>query len=629
MRDKENVRDRLAEECLLLYRQLALSRTSGDETSRSSTPRPDEQQGRPARQEDAARLQAILDTTVDGIITIGEDTIVQSFNKAAERIFGYTAEEVIGKNVNMLMPSPYKENHDAYVANYLRTGDRKIIGIGREVVGRRKDGATFPLYLAVSEVWVGERRLFTGILRDISELKHAVDEIKSAARFPNENPFPILRIARDGKLLFANASSALLLQTWNCAVGQYLPAPWRSLIAEALRTGENREFEIRCGTTTYSLVFTPVLNADDVNVYGSDITERKRLEEELQRANDRLELRVRQRTAELAGANAVMRDYARKLEYRNMELEEFAHIASHDLQEPLRKIQTFADWVNSTYENVLDDEGQDRLKRLGGAADRMRTLVQALLDYSKLTSRSAAFAPVDLKILIEEVIRNMEKRIRETGGTVEMVGDLPTIEADPVQMYQLFQHLIDNALKFRSEAAPRIKIYSSNCSVVSALDGSIPGGGLISDDPGNSRIYNCAGYAGPAASIGPIELTGSVNSNGSDASDGSNRPARSMEPNGLNGPPGPSGPAASPGKCEIVVEDNGIGFDEKYLHLIFRPFQRLHKKEEYGGTGMGLTICRKVVDRHEGSITGRSAPGKGAAFIVNLPLVQPKGGALG
>ena len=178
--------------------------------------------------EKAARLQAILDTTVDGIITINELRIVQSFNKAAERIFGYPAGEVIGNNVNMLMPLPYRKEHATYVDNYLRTGNRKIIGTGREVAGRRKDGATFPLYLAVSEVWVGKRRIFTGIL--------------------------------------------------------------------------------------------------------SDITERKKAEEDLKRAKDELEQRVKERTAQLLASNV-------RLERINRDLQEFLFVASNDLQEPLRKIQ--------------------------------------------------------------------------------------------------------------------------------------------------------------------------------------------------------------------------------------------------------------------------------------------------
>ena len=126
----------------------------------------------------AAKLKAILDTTVDGIVTINEMGIIQSFNRAAERIFGYSAREVLSRNVSILQPQPYRDHHDEFLANYRRTGIRKIIGIGREVAGRRKDGSTFPLYLAVSEASADGERSFTGILRDLTEHKAAMEEIK-------------------------------------------------------------------------------------------------------------------------------------------------------------------------------------------------------------------------------------------------------------------------------------------------------------------------------------------------------------------------------------------------------------------------------------------------------------------
>lgn len=241
----------------------------------------------PDLQENAARLRAILETTVDGMITINEKAIIQSFNKAAERIFGYSAAEVLGKNVNILMPSPYHENHDTYLENYLRTGNAKIIGIGREVSGKRKDGSTFPLYIAVSEVRFGDTRLFSGILRDISEHKRVVDELRQIARFPEESPEPILRVSRDGRLLYANESSRRLLSFWDRKVGQDLPSPLLEVVTEAFSSGLHKEIEIDCGKNVYLLVLTPITNADDINIYGMDITHRKKAEEALRQSEQK------------------------------------------------------------------------------------------------------------------------------------------------------------------------------------------------------------------------------------------------------------------------------------------------------------------------------------------------------
>lgn len=161
--------------------------------------------------ESEAKMRAILETAVDGIVTIDENGIVEVFNPAAEHLFGYPADEIIGKNVKLLMPSPYHEEHDDYIQSYLETGEKKIIGIGREVVGRRKDGTTFPMRLAVSEVKVGERRLFTGIVRDITEQKILQDKIlqterlaiigKMAAKVAHEIRNPLSSISLNAELL--------------------------------------------------------------------------------------------------------------------------------------------------------------------------------------------------------------------------------------------------------------------------------------------------------------------------------------------------------------------------------------------------------------------------------------------
>jgi len=229
-----------------------------------------------------------------------------------------------------------------------------------------------------------------------------------------------------------------------------------------------------------------------------------------------------------------------KLRASNMELQDFASVASHDLQEPLRKVQVFGTRLKTAYSGVLDTQGQDHLDRMLHAGRRMQTLVEDLLAFSRVTSQGRAFVKVDLNTVTRDVLSDLEVRIAETGARVE-VGDLPVIEADPVQMRQLLQNLIGNALKFhQKEVAPWIRIRAE---------------------------------AAPEASC-----------------------------------------------FQLIVEDNGIGFDEKYLDRIFTVFQRLHGRAEYQGTGIGLAICRKIAHRHSGEITAISAPGKGAAFVVTLPV---------
>lgn len=238
--------------------------------------------------------------------------------------------------------------------------------------------------------------------------------------------------------------------------------------------------------------------------------------------------------------------YTEKLRISNRELEEFAYIASHDLQEPLRKIMAFGDRLKDKYTQTLDDQGRDYLERMQNAARRMQNLINGLLTYSRVATKGQPFEPVDLSAVTKEVLSDLEVRIQEAGGTVE-VAPLPTLAADPLQMRQLFQNLIGNALKFhKNDEPPLVKI-----SVELIQD---------SEDSADNK------------------------------------------------------------SCQIIVEDNGIGFDEKYKERIFGVFQRLHGKQEYEGTGIGLSVCKKIIERHGGKITAESAPGEGAKFIVSIPV---------
>jgi PAS domain S-box-containing protein len=252
-----------------------------------------------------------------------------------------------------------------------------------------------------------------------------------------------------------------------------------------------------------------------------------------------------------------MRLAADQLARSNRELQDFASVVSHDLQEPLRKILTFGGRLRAKCAETLGPDGLDYLDRMSNAATRMQSLIQDLLTLARVTSRPQAFAKVDLRKTVAEVLADLEVMIENSHAKIG-VGNLPTIDADPLQMRQLFQNLIGNALKFAKPGEPPTIL-------IDAEVGQLVGEAL----PG----------AAPGAEI-----------------------------------------------CRITVRDQGIGFDPKHAERVFQVFQRLHSREAYEGTGIGLALVRKIADRHGGAALARSREGDGATFIVTLPLEQPSSG---
>lgn len=277
----------------------------------------------------------------------------------------------------------------------------------------------------------------------------------------------------------------------------------------------------------------PILDAEGRPEYllgiSEDITERKRAEDALAR-----------RTEELARSNA--------------DLEQFAYVASHDLQEPLRKIRSFGEVLAEEAGASLAPEARHHLERIQNAATRMQALIDDLLTLSRVTTQASPFVRVDLGAIAREVISDLEVSITEKRARVDLE-PLPSIDADPVQMRQLLQNLVSNALKFHAGSTPpEVRIHAR-----------------VAQD----------------------------RSDGGDEGDGAGA------------------------TCDLVVEDHGIGFDPKHAERIFKPFQRLHARDAYQGTGIGLAICKRIAERHGGRIAVTSDPGKGSTFTVTLPLRQP------
>lgn len=249
---------------------------------------------------------------------------------------------------------------------------------------------------------------------------------------------------------------------------------------------------------------------------------------------------VRDATQRRAGAQLLERRTA-DLSRSNLELSQFAYVASHDLSAPLHKVKAFAERLREKVAEGLDDEGRDYLRRMLRAVDGMQSLIDALLELARVSTRGAAAEEVDLRALAKDVVEGLEHQTPGARTSVD-IGDLPRLRADPLQMRQLLQNLVSNALKFHKPGAvPRVRL---------------------------------------------------------------------------------RGRTAGDGRCELVVADDGIGFDMKFAERIFQPFARLQAPYEYAGTGMGLAICRRIAERHGGTITATGAPGRGAEFKVVLPIAQ-------
>ena len=393
------------------------------------------------------RFDEILASANDANISIDESHAITLFNRGAERIFGYSAADIIGKPLDRLIPERFVARHGGQVRDFSAAPETSRMMAQRgEIYGRRRDGSEFPAEASISKF-----------------------------RGPN------------------------------------------------------------------GLVFTVILR---------DITERRAAELILRGAHDELERRVRERTAELEERNAqlqqeiqerrraekLLAEQARELARSNADLEQFASVASHDLQEPLRMVASYTQLLGKRYRNRLDEDADEFMGFIVDGALRMQRLINDLLTFSRVGSRGKGFQPVDLATSVAQVRINLRAAIDESGARIS-TGTLPVVNADATQMEQLLQNLIGNAIKFRKGPAPSVHI--------------------------DARREDAA--------------------------------------------------------WRITVQDDGIGIDARYAERIFVIFQRLHTAAEYPGTGIGLAICKKIVERHGGQIGVHSTPGEGASFSFTLP----------
>jgi len=483
-----------------------------------------------------AKFRTLVEQSLVGIYIIQDDRF-SYVNPRLTEIFGFSAEAFAARPVlDFIAP----DDRALAAENLRRRLSGEIPSIRYQLHMVRQDGVVLHVEVHGARTEFNGRPAVMGTLLDITEQKLAEQRLaaeRQLLRTLIDNlPSHIFVKDSQGRYLVSNQSHTRLLgaaqesDLLGKTVFDFFPPDvargFAATDEELLRGGESiiereERYAAQGGSGWHSATKVPLRDAQGriTGLVGirHDITARKQAEEALN-------------------------FYTASLVRSNRELQDFASVASHDLQEPLRKIQAFSDRLKARSGPALDETARDYLDRMQNAAARMQTLVNDLLTFSRVTSRAQPFVPTDLARVAREVLSDLETRLEQTGGRVEL-GDLPVIEADATQMRQLFQNLVANALKFhRPDAPPVVKVTCER-------DGD---------------------------------------------------------------------------SVRLLVADNGIGFDEKYLDRIFTIFQRLHGREEYEGTGVGLAVCRKIAHRHNGAITARSQPGQGATFIVTLPSRQVK-----
>jgi two-component system sensor kinase FixL len=489
----------------------------------------------------AARLEAILETAVDGIIVIDPSGIVQTYNKACERLFGYAAGEVIGRNIKMLMPSPDHERHDGYLANYLGTGERKIIGIGREVVGRRKDGTTFPMDLAVSEVHQGGDHTFVGLIRDISERKRAETELRDREgrmrSILDTAPDSIVVIDEAGTIeTFSTSASRLFGYQPDEVVGRnvrmLMPSPYReehdSYLRRYIDTGVRRIIgigRIVVGQRKDGTTFPMELAIGELRLPGRrlftgfirDITEKQQTER-----------RLHELQAQLIHVS------------RLNDMGAMASAFAHELNQPLGAALNYLNAVRRWLEQSPDArqsrmlEGTQRavaeITRAGQIIQRLRQFVA-----KGRTERTQE----KLGQLVEEAIALSLTGMAHTPVKIrlQIPANLPELRVDRVQVQQVLTNLVRNAIEAMTNSPTR------EIDIGARLDGNA---------------------------------------------------------------------------VEVMVKDTGPGIAKEVVNELFKPFVTTKST----GMGVGLSICRSIVQKHGGDLRAEENPSGGSIFLFTLPLTD-------
>ncbi len=496
-----------------------------------------------------SRYRGLLEAAPDAMVVVNQGGEIVLVNVQAEKKFGYRRDELIGQQVKNIIPEGFAERLIADATRSTADALAQHMGMGIELSGRRKDGSDFPIEIMLSPLESDEGILVTAAIRNISARKAAEEHlVQMESRYRGlleAAPDAMVVVNQGGEIVLVNVQAEKQFgyrrdELVGQKVKNIIPEGFAErLIADATRsTADALAQQMGMGIELsgrrkdgsdfpIEIMLSPLESAEGILVTAAirNISARKKSEEN----SAELERRVEERTKELAVANQV-------LERSNIELQQFAYVASHDLQSPLRSICGFVQLLKMEYESKLDEQAADWIRRTIQATEQMQSLVRGVLAYSRVDSRSRPFLPIPFLDVFNDAVALLECSIHDAGGQVTC-GKLPVIMGDRSQYVQLMQNLIGNALTYHGDKAPQVHVSAER--------------------KGNEWTFS--------------------------------------------------------------VRDNGIGIDQKYYERIFEIFKRLHDQKEYPGTGIGLAVCRRVVNRHGGRIWVESEAGRGSVFHFTIP----------
>jgi PAS domain S-box-containing protein len=482
-----------------------------------------------------ARYRGLLEAAPDAMVVVNEGGEIVLLNLQAEKQFGYRRDELIGRKVTDIIPTGFAERLIADGSRSSAEALAQQIGTGIELVALRKDGGEFPIEIMLSPLGSPEGILVTAAIRDIS-LRKAAEELMKRAE---QRYRGLLEAAPDAMVVVSQSGDIVLLNVQaerqfgysrdeliGHPVTDIIPVGFAErLIADKLRSPEEARAQIigagielvalrRDGVEfPIEIMLSPLESADGILVTAAirDISLRK-------------------------AAEADLIDKIAELNRSNEELSQFAYIASHDLQEPLRMVSSYTQLLAKRYVGKLDSDADEFIGFAVDGASRMQRLIRDLLAYSRVGTNRIDLARVSSQKALDAALANLGGAVADSGAIVTS-DRLPSVYADKMQLVQLFQNLVGNGIKYNRQDVPRVHVSARR------------------DGPGN---------------------------------------------------------------WAFSIKDNGLGIEPEYFERIFGMFQRLHTRDQFSGTGIGLAICKKIVDRHGGSISVASEPERGATFTFSI-----------